>query len=241
VYERAVFYASSGNPDELALRAIGYRLGPPEAPADKVDEPGSLYVSATGHNIRWAFADFYRDHDGAKILGLPLTEAKLEGNLLVQRFENATLRYQFDLPASMAVQLAPLDPGFVEQVLDLLSRSGLEPQGEGTASPSPQPLVVRTWVDYPILAIGDLQRIHVQATLADGSVCVGESALITIMAPGSSVVIQSPPTDAQGLAVVSVSLGDLRPAEIVNYDVTLSGKCGMGSASGQFAAKGTSD
>ena len=241
VYERAVFYAPSGRPEELGLRAVGYRIAPVTPPVERLDEPGSLYFKETGHNIMWAFADFYRAHDGGRILGLPLTEAELEGDRFTQRFENATLLYRFDLPANMAVQLAPLDPEFVKQVLDVSSRNGLESPTAESVPPSPQPLVVKTWVDHPILTIGDLQRIHLQVSQADGSACVGEPALVTIAGPRTSVIIQSPQTDAQGMAELSVSIGDLRPAEIVNYDVTLSGRCGMGSASGQFAAKGTTD
>jgi len=212
VYERAVFYAPSGRPEELGLRAIGYRIAPAEPAVERLEEPGSLYFEQTGHNVRWALADFYRAHNGDKILGLPLSEAKLEGDLLSQRFENGTLVYRFDLPANMAVQLAALEPGFVRQILDLSSRDGLVSPTAEMVPLSPQALGVRTWVDHPILTIGDLQVIHIQAILADGTPCVGEPALITIAGPRATVAIQSPQTESQGMAELSVSIGALRAA-----------------------------
>jgi len=52
-----------------------------------------VFVKETGHNIHGEFLEFYVTHGGAKILGVPLTEAFLEDGGVVQYFTYARLEF----------------------------------------------------------------------------------------------------------------------------------------------------
>lgn len=67
--------------------------------------PTCLYVTATGHNIHGPFLAYYQANDGAENFGAPLTEAFLEGNVLVQCFERACLEFHPEYPAPYRVRV----------------------------------------------------------------------------------------------------------------------------------------
>ncbi|HNP73448.1 MAG TPA: M14 family metallopeptidase [Kouleothrix sp.] len=90
----------------LAGRALGAATGHP--PAD--EPPGVRYFSSTGHTLREAFLADWEQHDGAQLLGAPITEEFGAPDAVgvarpTQYFERGALAY-YDEDAS--VRLVPL-------------------------------------------------------------------------------------------------------------------------------------
>lgn len=233
VYERAVLFAPPEAPGQARLRPLGLRLGPAEPSVPPSPEAGDLYFSSTGHNVRWAFAAFYRLYDGERLLGLPLEESETLDGVLRQRFENAVLEYRFDLPTPLAVQFALLGLAY-------------EPEGPTTPLPSATPgaaavasgePVVRTWVESPLLAPGAAQRVTVEVLAPDGRPWPGLTPLVHVQAPRAAFFADVPPTGADGRAEFPLWIEDLRPGEIVNYEVAVSTDLGPGYAIGQYVVR----
>jgi hypothetical protein len=239
VYEGAVLYSPSGSPAEVRLRPLGRALGPSEAAGPQPTDSQTPYFSETGHAVGLAFAGFFADHGGQEVIGLPLSEASAVAGVLSQRFENVVLDYRFDLPSSLAVQLAPLGK-------DYLTRLGaVSPAASSTPGPTGEPAatettsagvaIVKTWVEKAILPRGAKQTIFVEVQRADGTPWAGVAPVIVIDAPGGKLYPPVPLTNPEGLTAVTLTIDGITPGEIVSYDVAVAGDVGIGYASGQFA------
>jgi hypothetical protein len=239
IYQRAVFYSSVRDPSVVRLRPLGEALGPPDAVAPPVEDPDGLYFAETGHNVRWAFAEFYRSNQGETILGLPLEESHIDAGRLVQRFQFALLTYHYDLPPHLAVQLAPLgesylaglDPGIVPP-------TSVHPVFTPTPAPDAPPVAVRviTWPDQVMAPVGRPQWIWIEVLLPDGTPWSDVVPLLVVHGPNGDTYPAVPPTGAEGKTSLVLLLEDLEPGEIVNYDVIVTGEYGIGHAQGQFVA-----
>jgi hypothetical protein len=239
IYERVAVYSSVTEASTVQLRPLGESLGPAEAPVPQVDDPDGLYFTETGHNVRWAFAEFYRNYHGEQLLGLPLEESHIEGSQLVQRFQNAVLIYQYDFPSHLAVQLAPLGTAYMQSMA-----AGVIPPTSAHPGITPTPdtetdlpiVLVSTWPEQPMSPVGSPQWIWIEVRLPDGSPWIGVEPLLVVHGPRSDFYPIVPATGAEGRTSFVLVLDDLRPGEIVNYDVIVSGEMGIGHAQGQFAA-----
>lgn len=240
VYERAILYFSETEEPAIKLRPIGYTFGPAASPAADEEDPSGIYFQETGHNVRWAFAEFFLAHGGLEVLGLPLEEAHLKGDRLRQRFENAILEYHFDLPAHLAVQLAPIDVDDTYQS-PVLENSSLLPyhavQGITSTKPRKKSLTIITWVDHKQITVGAAQRIYILIAHADGSPFVGITPLVSVHRPQSVIHPIAPATDERGRTELNLFINDLKPGEQVRYEIAVSEDNSLGYAEGQFSAR----
>jgi hypothetical protein len=238
IYQRAVVFSPSHNPVDLRFRRLGEMLGPADPPVLPSYERGSTYFPETGHNVAWAFADFYAAMQGDLLLGLPLEEAHLEGDMLVQRFQNGILEYHYDLPAMLATQLASLGDLYLASLpADAISSLAvpIQPTSPPLAYPLQQSVTIETHLRYAFLPVGEAQEITVRV-LHDGIPWSQVTPLIVVHSPRSDFSPEVEATDAEGTTSVLVALDDLRPGEIVNYEVIVSGEYGEGYAFGQYIA-----
>jgi hypothetical protein len=239
IYQRAAFYSSVRDPSVVLLRPLGESLGPADAPAPQVDDPDSLYFSETGHNVQWAFAEFYQSNSGEEILGLPLEESHIEDGLLVQRFQNTVLTYHYDLPEHLAVQFAALGTAYLESIdAGVVPPTPVDPGSTPTAAPDAAPTIVdvTTWPERPLAPIGNPQWIWIEVLLPDGTPWVDVVPLLVVHGPRSDFYPSVPATGTEGRTSLVLVMEDLQPGEVVNYDVIVSGEFGIGHAQGQFAA-----
>lgn len=237
VYEGAVLYSPAEAPGEVRLRPLGRSLGPPAPPAEPAPEPEAIYFPETGHNVRWAFAEFYRAHDGQRLFGLPLEEAHPEGETLRQRFENVVLLYRYDLPPHLAILLAPIGRAYRPPVSPQATALPAPPTPTPPAAPTPLPLAqVETWVAHSVLPPGRTQEVFVRLRLPDGRPWTGVRPVVALQTRQGVTYIEGPPTDAQGISRTLVVLQNLVPGEIVTYEVAVASETGLGYALGQFAA-----
>jgi hypothetical protein len=239
VYEGAVLFSPSGSPGEVRLRPLGRALGPADTPSPRPSNPDSPYFVETGHAVGLAFTEFFTDHGEQEVIGLPLGEASAIGGVLSQRFENLVLQYRFDLPSSLAVQLAPLGRDYVT------GTAPESPTASASTLPAPSPTamptattgvaIVKTWVERSILPRGAEQTIFVEVRRADGTAWPGVAPVIVVEAPKGKLYPPVPLTNPEGLTAVTFTIDGLAPGEIVTYDVAVAGEAGIGYASGQFA------
>lgn len=83
--------------DQVSVGALGIELGKMQpAAAVPAGKQGAMYFPATGHSVTDAFLTFYRTHEGAVLLGTPITEELTEGGAVVQYFSNAELQWRAD-------------------------------------------------------------------------------------------------------------------------------------------------
>lgn len=240
-YERAVIYSPESNPEQAHLRPLGLDLGPPSPPVPPVDDPGALYIPKYGHNIRWSFVDFYRNHNGDEILGLPLEEAKLSEGLLSQRYENGILAYHYDLPPEHAFQLAPLGRRYLGESPGAAYRApaptppSLGPRIAATPPSADKGVRIESWPLYSVFASGQQQIIYIEVRTGAGEPLAGVTPVIAIYRQDSELYPPLGATDSQGMTSISLSPIDFSPGEIVNYEVVVTGEEGYGYAWGQFA------
>jgi hypothetical protein len=236
VYRGAVLYAPRDRPAEVKLRPVGTSLGPADPPAPRSDDPDALYFQDTGHNVGWAFAQFYKSHGGQAVLGLPLGEAQLEDGAMTQRYENVILEYHFDLPSRLAIQLAPLGLGYLQiQAAGQPTPTPVTQPAPGTAPATAGPIRVQATVRYPILSPGTEQVFDVGIYLPDGTPWAGVIPLIVVHAPGGDRYPEVGATDSQGHLDFTLNFDSLQAGEIVDFEVAVAGSYGLGYAEGQFA------
>ena len=95
--------------DDAAQAAMATPLGQAAVPDPTLLRPaaalpastGSLYIAATGHNIRGGFLTLFQQL-GVGTVGLPVTEALRAGNGVVQYFSNAVMQWSPGHPVTLA-------------------------------------------------------------------------------------------------------------------------------------------
>lgn len=201
VYERAVIFSPDGSAVQAGFRPLGAWMGPAQEAAPPSEEDESLYFESTGHNVTWAFADFYRDQNGEVVLGLPLDEMVLDKDRMRQRFENGVLEYRFDLPPDLALQLAAS------------GRAYLADHPPPTAEPSPaeveeEPLPtnqglagslrIGSTLGSKIIVPGKPQTIRVTVVDSDGAPVQGASVTVRILRRSQDRRANLPDTNSEG-------------------------------------------
>lgn len=240
VYERAVLYSPVEAPAQVRLRPLGSALGPADPAVIDASADFGLYAPQSGHNIAWAFAGFYSSRGGADILGLPLEEAQMTGDVLRQRYENLVLEYHFELPPLLAVQLAPLGREYFRR---LPSQVAQEAGGADPTPPSPEipvpesAYLVRAQVSLSVLPLGELQQFTVWIAGPDGAPIAGLTPLLAIHTARADLFPALPVTDPLGVSSAEIALNDVQPGEIVNFEIFVAGESGVGYAFGQFAVR----
>jgi hypothetical protein len=192
-----------------------------------------------GHNVAWAFAEYYLSGGRHSLIGLPLEEARLEGDVLRQRFESALLEYRFLLPAHLAVQLAPLGTGYFASLpAEAMAAASLVVPTATMPPPGPDlALRLTIHVEYPILPLDQIQTITLIVTDNDGVPVEGATALVVLRGPRSDVTPDFPATGPDGSTRAQVVHSDLLPGEIVNLEALASLGDRIGYAFGQYVVR----
>jgi len=237
VYERAVVFSPDGSIRRAAFRALGSELGPAAAPAPASHEQGATYFEETGHNVMWAFADFYRGNDGRRLLGLPLEEAALQPDRFTQRFENGVLEYRYDLPPSLAVQLSPLGRPYLVRHPPPTE----QPEDAGvvvSAAAGParsQALQLQASLAEVVLRPGQRQGVAIHVSRSDGQAVEGASVMLRWIGRERERQERLPETDTEGRTEWTWTDVEPAPGEIVNVILQAAADGASGSALLQYA------
>lgn len=222
VYERVVVFGEDPSSKDVRFRPIGLQSGAVAPAVPQSDEAGSIYVESTGHNIQWAFADFYRVNRGRVLLGAPLEEARLEGTRLLQTFENGELVYDYDLPPDLAVQLAPLGETYQagHPAASTSPTVGPPPAPTDAALPSAPSgdLFVQVTLGKLVVTSSEIQAVTVRLLDSDGAPIAGVPPRIVWYAAEVSGSEDAPPTDEEGRTTLALQV-EGRPFEIITVFV----------------------
>lgn len=96
----------------LTLLLAFITMVPGPALADEGDNPNSVYVPQTGHNISFGFLDFWRLNGGVTVFGYPISDEMSDPKTgqTVQYFERAVFEYHAEAPDDQRIQIRALDP-----------------------------------------------------------------------------------------------------------------------------------
>jgi hypothetical protein len=236
VYERAVVFSPDGSMRRAAFRSLGSELGRAQAPSPASKEQGATYFEETGHNVLWAFADFYRAIDGRALLGLPLEEAVLQADRFTQRFENGILEYRYDLPPSLAVQLAPLGRSYLDDHPPPTAQpDGIVVAPSAAAGSRAEELQIEASLSNAILPTGAEQAVTIRVSRHDGKPVAGAAVLMRLIRRGRDSQERLPETDIKGRTTGTWTNIDPATGEIVNVVVQATADDANGSALLQYA------
>ncbi|MBN1315392.1 MAG: hypothetical protein JXA42_07990, partial [Anaerolineales bacterium] len=196
-YQNACFLWTPGRENPISLAELGLleapvvsRVPPPEV-SDQVQ-----FFPETGHSVILAFLEFYREHGGRDVFGLPLTEYIEEDGQGYQWFENARFEWRPDLPDGQRVQLAPLGElnyyRYDGGLPDLSATAG------GELTPQPAEIDLQIFPEHPLLTLGTVQWVTVLARGPEGASLEGVTATLYLQTDAEEQVIVAPPTGADG-------------------------------------------
>lgn len=212
VYRNAILYSEPGAPGGVRLRPLGRQFHPAlDPPVPPLNTPGSRYFPATGHNVTHVFGEAFRTFGGLTVFGNPLNEEHLEGNMLVQDFENARMEWRFGVPNEAAFQLT----NYGEQALAL-------------PAPTPIPTVnanllmtPRTRAEYPALDFGFAQTIYLRVVDSAGQPVAGAGSVLAVRPTRGGFITTMPPTDTDGRTQFTFGLPDTQPGDFVLYEIAI--------------------
>lgn len=222
VYERAVFFADPARPGGVALAQLGLAVRAPDPPVPPLSDLSAIYFPEYGHNVVHAFAGFFSAHGGPEVFGYPTSEILLEGDLLVQYFENARFEWHPGVPASVALQLTAYGPQYLPT-----------PPPQPSAAEAMGALSVTAWAEHPILPLQNEQTIHVRAQDASGGPVIGAVVIVSVRSSADSFSREIPPTDTEGVSEVTFGLPNTAPGDFVVFEVAVlaPGRVGYHSSS----------
>ena len=238
VYERVVVFGEGASSTDVRFRPIGRQFVAASPAVPKADGAGAIYDDSTGHNIQWAFADFYRSNRGRLLLGAPLEEARLEGTRLLQTFENGGLVYDYDLPPDLAVQLAPLGEAYLAGHPAPSSSPTVEQLPGPTATALPPALsgdlLVEVTLEKLVVASSETQNVAVRLLDSNGEPMAGVRPTIVWYSAEESGSEAAPATDAEGRTTFELQV-EGRPFEIITVYVNARLDGSRGAALVQYA------
>ncbi|HET7009271.1 MAG TPA: hypothetical protein VFI11_00725 [Anaerolineales bacterium] len=227
VYERAVVFAESATSPTVRFRDVGLEWWTAAPPAPRSNVEGGLYIEDTGHNVLYAFADFYRLHDGEVLLGRPLEEVRVEGSGLAQRFEKGELVYRYDLPPGWAVQLSPIGQSYLALHGQPTPMVEAPPPTPTVAAPTPAATAqggsirLEVTVSRAVIHPGDIQEVSIRITSSNGKPIEGIRPRITWYGLREYGNEMAEPSGKKGWTVFRLRLEDTTPFEVITLVISV--------------------
>ncbi len=226
-FQRARFELHPENqpPYRVLLGLLGEELGKQTPP---VSDGGFSFVQRyfpeTGHNVAFAFLNFFDANGGIDNFGYPITEFVLENGRIVQYFQRARFEWYPELAPTQRVQLGNL--GSIQ--FDVLAAQGrVSPALKQPAPPAipgaalPLSLKVTASPRLTVASRRSPQTIYVFVTDQKDAPLAGAAVEITVREDDRALLQDSmSATDAQGFTSYSFDISNLDPGQNVIVDVT---------------------
>jgi len=206
---------------EVFLSPLGAILSGHASTADQVVSPpdsGCRTFPETGHSLCHSFLEFYEDHGGRNVFGLPITDFRLENGRLVQYFERFRLDWNPDGRTGEQVTLAPLGRIHFESVG--YPRDFLDPV------PSSMALGGRTFeltaqasMLQPVVGENGPQEVFVLVTDQDQAPVAGAAVMLIAHFPTGDRTLMLPFTDARGASRVQLAFESQPAGTFVELEV----------------------
>lgn len=182
------------------------------------DSPSRTFPE-TGYTVQDQFLSFYEENNGEQLLGPPLSEQLLEGDLRLQYFRNGRLEWRPEAPPEQRVRLGSLGRAHYQQNGGNGLQCDLLALFDATALPQQVNLSVQ--LEAPILfSTDDEQIVYVQATAPNGAVVSGVTIRVNVHYRGETIEVPLGETDQSGLAIGSLGHISFEPEEEVIVEVT---------------------
>lgn len=199
---------------QWALSGVRSRVAAP-VPADS----RSRIFPETGYAVQGEFLTFYEENNGEQLLGPPLSEQLVEGDLRVQYFRNGRLEWRPEAPPDRRVQLGSLGQAHYQQNGGNGLQCALLALLDTTAQP--QQVDLYAWLGAPILfSTNDEQIVYVQATGPNGSPVSGITIRVNVHYDGETIEVPLGETDQEGLAIGSLRHISFEPEAEVRLEIT---------------------
>jgi hypothetical protein len=171
-------------------------------------------VLAANHPVCYAFLQFFDGHQGDKFIGPPLTGTLILDGRVVQYFKYAWMEWRPDRPAFQRVVLKELGR------IDYDIRFG---RNSTIGSPSARPVLItaHAFVQKPVIANGQTQRLNIIIYDQNGAPVPDVSVLVTVHVPDDEAQNYRPKvTGADGWTFVDFPVGGHDPNTMVTISVT---------------------
>ncbi len=225
-FQRARFELHPENeaPYRVQLGLLGQELGKQTPSVARSDNSFfQRYFPETGHNVAFAFLNFFDANGGFDNFGYPITEFVAENSRIVQYFQRAKFEWYPELAPAQRVQLGDL--GSVQ--FDTLAAQGrVSPNLKQPAPPAipgataPLALKVTATPKYTVASRRSPQTIYVFVTDQKNSPLSGANVRITVR-DGTNVYVRDvmPATNNQGFASYTFDVSQLRTGKNVIVEI----------------------
>lgn len=222
VYDGAVVYSPTGDPNQVALRPIARWLGMPSDPPQSPGMNAHMVFYPTqgelGYYVPVEFDQFLAQHGGVAFSGLPISSVvTLDHFEYRQCFENYCLVYNGRGAPALRVRFMALGVTYLQQF-------PAPPEVLLRPLYSPDMVLLTVSEEKPRISAGEVQVIYVQVAQRSGlQPIAGVGGTLTVSTTdGRQFSLPLPLTDAQGAAQLMIEPMTGAPnSTIVHYQVCL--------------------
>ncbi len=189
---------------------------------DMVLDSSLCRVFPNGYSVCYAFLQFYNTKNGAKYLGLPISDTEINAaGYLTQFFENGVLEWHPERGPGQRVVIADMGRIYYERYVGDIYN--LRPEDQGDAIPSYVQLIpkVDVFTSKAIVSANSTEEIFVivkdqyQRPLPNATV-----SIVITLPDGNEEKFLPTYTDKDGIAKLTISIGNFEPRDVVNITAT---------------------
>ncbi|MEK7442416.1 MAG: hypothetical protein AAB571_08795 [Chloroflexota bacterium] len=206
--------------------------------------PNAYYFDC--HSVRQEFLGFFNRQGGLQFFGYPISEMYISGTQLIQHFERASIVWNKSKPVEYQFGLANLGSQWCITVQKCISKK--EPGSLITATPtsmltlpapSPKGLALKALPEFPVFDV-KTQRQTLRAWVTDdkGKPVSGVVVSFSIQYTINSERYETPPSDRNGYAFVSLAVKPYKPGDFILYKASVSQNGVTVSDNGSFVVWG---
>lgn len=189
--------------------------------------PGCRFFPEARFSVCHAFLEFFEQHGGVEVFGLPISSNRVEEGNLVQLFQRYRLEWVSDDSSDHAILISPL--GRIHFGLAGYDSKLLQPTSSNTnVSGNKEELHIETSLSTPLLEAGATQVVYVTVRDDDLNPLEGASTLLTVHFQSGPQYILLPVTDENGVTFTHLTADEYSTNSevllefLVQYEDTIS-------------------
>ncbi len=176
--------------------------------------PGCRYFAESGHQVCFAFLDFFNRYSEKNLFGYPISEFKIENDRIVQYFQNFRLDWYPAAIGGGQVKVAPL--GRVHFDMLMYDRSLLNPNVPSNRILNRVvDLQLKASVAEPIIGSSGVQEVYLLVRDQNLNPVPGVAVTLFAHFPDGDRTLVMPVTDEGGISRLQVAFKDQDPGNSV--------------------------